>query len=250
MKRENKIINRGLLIKVVIPCSLVIILILILTGEIKGLNDDYSVLNIELLHLISIVVISFVGIYVYVNKNTEEELNHLELNMNIINESNYLKIRTEAYNPTIYDRHIKFSFIVINKFGESYLDKLNKEMEFHLESPEDLIKLEKSNQILKREFAFIPLPYYNEENFHVGNEKLIYEVPIFFDNNRIDDPTFFEVRFFVFRKSDDLNPLHRIVSCSFGINGNLNLDHLHRQIYNRKKDINTGGKLSSFSQKI
>ncbi len=249
MKRENKIINKDLLIRVIIPCLGIIMLLLFLTDVINGFNVDSSALNIELLHLISIVVIGFVGVYVYVNKNTEEELNHLELNLNIIHESAYLKIRTEAYNPTIYDRQIKFSFIVINRFGESYLDKLNEEVELNIESPNDLIKLVKSNQILKRDFAFIPLPYYNEENFQVGNEKLIYEVPIFYDNNRIDDPTFYEVRFFIFRKSDDPNPLHRIVSCSFGINGNLNLNHLHGQLYNRKKDIITGEKKSPFSKK-
>jgi hypothetical protein len=226
MQRQKKIIKTDILYKVVIPCAVVIILILFLSNILTlklNFTGDFSA---ELLHLISAVIIAFVGVYLYVYKNRDEELNYLELGLEVIHEEEYLKVRTELSNPTDFDRDVYSAFLIISKSGSPILDIVNSEFQYNFTDTNSLIGLKDKSIHLKENFAFIPLKYYFQENVRVGNEKLIYEVPIKSRRNTNNELNFFDVRFFVFRDRKDLNTYHRSVACSFGIKGNLNLDHL------------------------
>ncbi len=226
-KRENKIIKTDIFYKVVIPCTLVIIIILFLSKTFSLNINVTNNLSVELLELISTIIIAFVGIYIYLNRNRDEELNYLELNLNVIDENGYLKLRTEVTNPTRFDREIYFACLIVNRSELSFLDILNEKMDTKINDPNSIYKLNGNPLKISRDFAFIPLKYYYEENVRVGNEKLIYEVPIKSNNNTEDNLNFFDVRFFVFRGQEEINSYHRSVVCSFGIRGNLNLDHLN-----------------------
>ncbi len=98
-KRENNIIKTDIFYKVVIPCAIVILLILLVGKTLTLKLNITGVFSVELLQLISTVIIAFVGIYLYLHRNRDEELNYLELNLNVIDENGYLKVRTE---PTIF----------------------------------------------------------------------------------------------------------------------------------------------------
>lgn len=239
MKRENKIIKTDILYKVVIPCAIVIILILLATKTLTLNLNINRVFSVELLQFISTVIIAFVGIYLYLHRNRDEELNYLELNLNVIDENGYLKVRTELSNPTNFDRDVYFAMLIISKSGEPFLDIINSELQFNFKDTNSLIGLKDKSIYLKENFAFIPLKYYFKENIRVGNEKLIYEVPIKSKRNTNNDMNFFDVRFFMFRERKDLNSYHRSVACSFGIKGNLNLGHLNglASISETKEDI-------------
>ena len=227
-KRENKIIKTDILYKIVIPCAIVIMIILFLTQTLTINLNITGVFSVELLQLISAVIIAFVGIYIFLNRNRDEELNYLELGLNVIEENGYLKIRTELSNPTNFDRDVYFALLIISKSSESFLEIINSELQYNFKDTNSLIGLKDRSICLKENFAFIPLEYYFIENVRVGNEKLIYEVPINSDVINKDDMNFFDVRFFVFRDRKELNSYHRSVACSFGIKGKLNLDHLNR----------------------
>jgi len=224
MRREYKIIKTDILYKIVIPCAIVIMLILFVTQTLTINLNITGVFSVELLQLISAVIIAFVGIYIFLNRNRDEELNYLELNLNVIDENGYLKVRTELSNPTNFDRDVYFALLIISKSSESFLEIINSELQYNFKDTNSLIGLKDRAIYLKENFAFIPLEYYFIENVRVGNEKLIYEVPINSDVIDKDELNFFDVRFFVFRDRKDLNSYHRSVACSFGIKGNLNLD--------------------------
>jgi hypothetical protein len=240
MKRQNKIFKRDILLNAVLPCIAIILIILILSKVIFFNKIAKDNLTIEVLQLIFTVIIAFVGFYVYLHKNRDEELNYLEQNLSVINEQEYLKIRTEVNNPTLFDRDIDFACLFVTKSGASFIETINKELKSNFECTNTIAELLHKETVVTRNFAFIPLPYYYSENVKVGNEKLIFEVPIATDekNNMMN---FFDVRFFVFRKSGELNPYHRSVSCSFGIDGELNLTYLkYNQNRNSlKTNINT-----------
>jgi ABC-type nickel/cobalt efflux system permease component RcnA len=226
-KRENKIIKTDILYKVIIPCIVVIMLILLIIKTLTLKLNITGVFSAELLQLISTVIIAFVGIYIFLNRNRDEELNYLELNLNVIDENGYLKLRTEVTNPTQFDREIYFACLIVNRTNLSFLDILNKKINTKITDPNSIYELKGHPLKISRDFAFIPLKYFYEENVWVGNEKLIYEVPIKSKDITHDHLNFFDVRFFVFRERKDLKSYHRSVACSFGIKGNLNLDHLN-----------------------
>lgn len=239
MKRQNKIIKRDILLKAVLPC-LVIVLIILLLGNVIVFNPiaiDEKI-TFDLLQLILTVIIAFVGFYVYLNRNRDEELNYLELGLNVVHEGKYLKVRTSVFNPTPFDREIYFAFLIISKTEESFLDALNKKLDFTFKDTNSLYNLKNKKSMVSNDFAFIPLPYYFEENVQVGNEKLIYEIPLVAigANGNIN---FFDVRFFVFRNTKDLNQYHRSLSSSFGINGNLKLEHLKEIQSSTNLDLKT-----------
>ncbi len=98
MKRENNIIKTDILNKVVIPCVIVILLILLATKTLTLNLNINGVFSVELLQLISTVIIAFVGIYLYLYRNRDEELNYLELNLNVVDENGYLKVRTQPFS--------------------------------------------------------------------------------------------------------------------------------------------------------
>lgn len=238
-KRENKIIKTDILYKVVIPCAIIIMLILLVNKTLTLNLKITGVFSVELLQLISAIIIAFVGVYLYLHRNRDEELNYLELNLNVIDENGYLKVRTELSNPTNFDRDVYFALLIISKSGEPFLDIINSELQYNFKDTNSLIGLKDKSIYLKENFAFIPLKYYFKENIRVGNEKLIYEVPINSDDIDEDDLSFFDVRFFVFRGQEEINSYHRSVACSFGIKGNLKLDHLNglASISETKEDI-------------
>lgn len=235
MKRENKMIKTDILYKVVIPCIVVILLILLLSDKLTLSLNINGVFSVELLQLISTVIIAFVGIYLYLNRNRDEELNYLELNINVIDENGYLKLRTEVINPTQFDREIYFACLIINKSDLSFIDILNKKIGIKITDPNSIYELKGHPLKIFRDFAFIPLKYYYEENARVGNEKLIYEVPIKIINNTENNLNFFDVRFFVFRGQEEINNYHRSVACSFGVKSYFDLNHLNALNSNLKK---------------
>ncbi|WP_291109715.1 hypothetical protein [Flavobacterium sp. UBA6195] len=226
MKRENKIFKKEIFLQIIIPCIAVIFLVLLLSNVIDFFTFNRNYFTTDVLQLISTIIIAFVGVYLYFEKNRDQELNYLELNLNTIHEQEYLKIRTEVNNQTFFDRDIVFACLFISKSESGFLETINKELKSNFKYTNNIIELLHKEAVVTKNFAFIPLPYYYFENVKVGNEKLIFEVTIATDEKN-DMMNFFDVRFFVFRKSNELNPYHRSVSCSFGIHGDLNLKHLN-----------------------
>lgn len=225
MERKNKIIKKDILIKVVIPCFVVIMIILLLNNIIIINHFKINKISIDLLQLITAIIVTFIGFYVFLNKNRDDELNYLELDLNVLQEENYLRIKTSINNPTNFDRDINFAFLIISRTDKSFLYTLNQVLNTNYENTNNLIYLKNNQFVFTDEFAFIPLKYYYKENIKIGNEKLIYEIPISSKENDLE-MKFYNVRFFVYPSLKDLNSYHRCVSSSFGINGNLNLKHV------------------------
>lgn len=228
MKRKSIIPIKTSGIIIIILSIIVLLFILNWSGV---LLLDFSVhtdkITISLLSLLWTIVMAFIALYLYTKSNQDEERNFLELNLNIISENNYTKIRTEATNKTKFDREIAFAFLLITKTNSDLLETVNDKFQTNFEKSNDFISLKNNQLFSDNDFAFIPLPYFFSENIQVGNEKLIFEVPMktsLNDNNL----TFFDARFFVFRNSNDLNGLHRSVSVSFSTSCGLKIENTNK----------------------
>ena len=238
MKRKNiiPIKTSGTIILVL---SIIVLLFILNWSGVWLL--DYSIhtdkITTTLLSLLWTIVMAFIALYLYIKNNLDEERNYLELNLNVIAENNYLKIRTEATNSTKFDRDIAFAFLLITKTNSDLLATVNDKFQTNFEKSNDFISLKNNQLFSDNDFAFIPLPYYFSENVHVGNEKLLFEIPLQSSINE-SNLTFFDARFFVFRNANDLNGLHRSVSVSFALSGGLKIENIKKSLNSNFKNKN------------
>jgi hypothetical protein len=82
--------------------------------------------------------------------------------------------------------------------------------------------LNSQKTLIKEDFAFIQLPYYYSENIKVGNKYLSYSLGTIHQRLLSNREKIYEVRFFVYRDTKDVNPLHRIVQTCFVSESKLN----------------------------
>jgi hypothetical protein len=160
------------------------------------------------------VLVSFVAVVLYFKKDKDNFDDYLIQNIEIVDVSNYQKIRTSLFNPTPFDREIYFSCLIITKEGADILKEVNSNLRYTFTSTNSFSELLDKNILINNDFAFIPITYYFEENINVGNEKLLFEFLIDSDLNG-QNTNNYNVRFFVFRPKSDSNSYHRSVSAVF-----------------------------------
>lgn len=171
--------------------------------------SDASVL-ISFYSLLLATILAIVALIIYHRSTKDEEANFLTLSLVTEQKNNVVKICTGVNNSTKFDREVYFAFIMITQSGD-FLKNANEKLRTSFECTNNLSNLRYFNKITQDDFAFIPLPYYFSENVRVGNESLSYDKLIKVDEGNKE----FEVRFFVYRNSKDVNNLHRCVCSSF-----------------------------------
>ena len=109
------------------------------------------------------------------------------------------------------------AFLIINKSSylkieatHAYLEKVNKYFGTSFTSSEHLKSLDKfdSYKSKDKEFHFIQLPYYTNENIQISNEDLTFEYS--FPMNDLQSGIY-DVRFFIYPTDDEFPNLERIV---------------------------------------
>ena len=158
------------------------------------------------------------------NKNKEEKANlkkindfiKLEIQVEYIN--NIPIIHTKVVNDVSVNKGIKHAFLLITKKDENndYSMQIQKNLDSTFKSTNEFVSTKSLNKLINRDFEYIPLKYYYEENIAVGNEVLQFSYS--FTQNELDiiKPNrdgieHYEVRFFVF--SSESHP-HRSVATS------------------------------------
>lgn len=180
--------------------------------------------EIEFYTLIWQVVVGASALLLFAYNMFKEKANYLHLNIEVIERNGYGIIRTEVSNQIADHKEVNSAFILITPVGKNIIETVNSKMSASFENTNSFIQLKARNSLIRSEFAFIPLPFYTCENVHVGNEHLSFEIPFKFNQltTTIVDKQFYDVRFFVFRNTNDVNNLHRVVACSVELSTNLN----------------------------
>jgi hypothetical protein len=176
---------------------------------------------VELYTLIWNIIVSLTAVILYLKRNGDDNSDYLVQNIEVVENENYSKIRTSLYNKTSFNRHIESAFLIITPEGKGLLEVVNENFSADFEVTNNFFVLKGFKKVIKDDFAFIPLDYYSQENIHVGNEELVFEIGL--DNSKINKDLFkfYNVRFFVFRPSTDSNPYHRSVSAVFASSSSL-----------------------------
>lgn len=219
------------------------IIVLFLNNYLCFTLFNYPLTNDDILSLIQIGVTIIGGVWalrIYNISKRKEKNDFLKTYAVAEVENQFIKIKTEVQNETNTDREITASFIIIIKQGEDILDKTNTMLNQNFKSTTKFIHLKDSKNIINESFAFIQLPYYTSENIKVGNEDLSFSLGGFEKVNSVN-PTqkIYEVRFFVYRKSNSINPYHRCVqTCFVSMSGLDDLFYDYKSI-NQKSSINT-----------
>jgi hypothetical protein len=180
---------------------------------IKGFSDIISIYSFTLALIASITA------FVLYNYNSrDEESNYLELTLTSTIEDGNIKLRTEVFNPTKFDREIYFAFLLVTKTcieEDGFIRTVNENFNTDFRITNSFNKLKYQKQIVRQNFGFYPLGYYYNENIRVGNEKLSFEKYLFLDNNSNENISEYEVRFFIYRNKNEVNNYHRSVCSSF-----------------------------------
>ena len=115
-------------------------------------------------------------------------------------------IHTQIINDVKLDKGIKHAFLLISKKNGSnnFLFQINENLGTDFNCTNDLIGTAPIVKKLSKGFAYIPLPFYYNENIVVGNEILQFSYSITHDeleliNSELNLTHHYEVRFFIFR---------------------------------------------------
>jgi hypothetical protein len=169
---------------------------------------------VELYTLSWSIFVSFVAVILYFRKDKDDFDDYLVQGIEVVEILDYQKIRTTLSNPTPFNRNVEYSCLIVTKEGSNIVQKVNENLHTSFSNTNSFIELKNRNSFFNKDFAFIPLSYYSNENIQVGNESLVFELLI---NCACKAETLsnYNVRFFVFRPKKDSNNYHRSVSAVF-----------------------------------
>ncbi len=145
----------------------------------------------------------------------KETHTYLKIKVVFKKDNDFLSIYTEVENERkVFSKKIDNAFLIISKENTEIMDEGNKIREHLKLSNENFIHTT-DFKILKNEtpvyldnIAFVPLPFYYEENICIGDERLSWSCPI--DSKQLEQGIYY-VRLFVYRKYR----YHRIVQDIF-----------------------------------
>ncbi len=172
--------------------------------------------NGDVLTLIQISITVIGGAWalrLYYVANIKNKEDFLKMYVSATNDNNVVTIKTEVKNETKSNRKIKTAFLIITLQGKNIIDEVNNNLNQQVKKTNDFIVLKNSANYSSENFTFIKLPYYYSENLRVGNEHLSFSIAG--TENMNLNKKIYEVRFFVYRKYNLLNPCHRCVQTCF-----------------------------------
>jgi hypothetical protein len=175
--------------------------------------------NGDVLTLIQISITVIGGTWalrLYYVANIKNKEDFLKMYVSATNDNNVVTIKTEVKNETKSNRKIKTAFLIITLQGKNIIDEVNNNLNQQVKKTNDFIVIKNSANYSSENFAFIKLPYYYSENLRVGNEHLSFSIAGTENMNLNNlNKKIYEVRFFVYRKYNLLNPYHRCVQTCF-----------------------------------
>lgn len=199
----------------------------------KVISDNcYRIEFMQLAITIIIAVPSVVLFYLsYIKKNND----FLTLKLDVKEGKNCKIIESTITNPVNTFKHVEFACLVVSKHPDKSDEKkaeqsskkepcndkqaspndstiLESDRDYHfftrltnltnqrnsINSTDEIIRLKDNGTVVSRckDFAFIPLPFFYEENIRYGNEIVGYSYPF---NSNLLDAGVYDVRLFVFR---------------------------------------------------
>lgn len=173
--------------------------------------------HISSLQLIATLVAGTWALILYYQKIRSDKNKFLKIYLETKSENEFVTVSTRLHNETSNVRKIEMAFLIINKSSylkiedtHAYLEKVNKYFRTSFTSSEHLKSLVKfdSYKSKDKEFHFIQLPYYTNENIQISNEDLTFEYS--FPMNDLQSGIY-DVRFFIYPTDDEFPNLERIV---------------------------------------
>ncbi|MEI7509408.1 MAG: hypothetical protein WCJ62_08075 [Flavobacterium sp.] len=182
-------------------------------------NDD----KISIFNLLTILIGGGWALFIYTKNSNRESGNFLKIYISATLKDSFLSINTRVKNKTYEDKKIFAAFLIITKQSEDIVSEVNKYLNQSFIDTNSFLNLSTYKTLIKEDFAFIQLPYYYSENLRVGNEHLSFSIAGI-ENTNINNlnKNIYEVRFFIYRKFNFLNPYHRCVQTCFVSDSKLN----------------------------
>lgn len=198
---------------------LIIVILLTLIPVLSIMNFSLSSFDrVEFYTLVWQIVVGTSALILFGIKILKQKSDYLKLKVEIIERENYHVIRTEASNEINDNKRIYSAFLIVTPVNVDFIASINEKFQTNYNFSNSLSGLKFQNDRIEKDFALIHLPYYSEENLRVGNENLSFEIP--YKSINRGHYRFYNIRFFVFRTKNDVNPYHRVVGVSAQL-GNL-----------------------------
>lgn len=164
------------------------------------------------------------GLFSYLRIRKSELNNFLKIFVEVEEIGNEIYIKTKVDNPINRYKYIKSAFLIINYANEQPNESFKQNIStflgvVNLKNTNELIAIANQKKRVCCKNAFIPLPYFYDENIRVGNEFLTYIYVLNRNECNLLLSGIYEVRFFVFSKEGHL---HRSVQSAFRLNGSSN----------------------------
>jgi len=183
------------------------------------IKEDYK--SLEFLKAIGGLMVAITSMVLFYLSQSKKNNDFLTLNLAVSSGGKYSHITTTVTNPVNSYKYIKFACLVVSKATSldkeintdackeevdyyKFMEMLGKISRVQIDSTNDIKKLHRQKAFTSelKDFAFIPLPFFYEENIRFGNEVVSFTYPI--EKNTLSSGVY-DVRLFVFRKDERLH---------------------------------------------